>query len=365
MVAVYPEQAERTATVIRTVAAAAASQGAPEPSCVVVEEPSRRWLELLVEMSPSARRRVVLAATSDVGLGAAVRLGVGGALWLPPSTPAMVAAMTAAADAAAEEDAVCATDPAVLGLAGGRAVAAVFANDGFWRRQLGPGRLTGLLAAVADRLPPPSTVTAWPALLAWGVDRSQLETAWDEVSGGLQLAPRHGLAMAEIDAGPSGFDAALRQVLERLESASGEGVEEALGPVHELPSGRALGWYAAAAGAVPASGWMAAPDKGGEPARWILHGAEPEAVVPEVLSGAEIERADGATAVRVPGWAGVGAGREGVPATLLILRLAAAAARARLPLWVPNVDARALRLLLTLDAVLWIDGPSVPEGHPR
>ncbi len=361
MVALKPELAPGTAAAVRTVATAALAEGAHEPSCIVVEEPSRRWLELLVAMPPHARSRAVLAASSDVGLGAAVRLGVGGALWLPPSTPAMVAAMAAAAEAGVDERTVCATDPAVLGLAGGRAVAAVFARAGFWHGQLGPARLTELLAAVAERLPPPATVTAWPALLAWGVTPETVESAWREVSAGTVRAPRHGLVADELDAGPSGFEMALRQLLERLGADPGDGADEPLGAVFELPSGRQLGWYAATLGEVSPAGWLAAPAGEGEPAAWVLHGASVTGDIPEVLSEAEVKATKGAAALRVPGWASAGMGPEGVPATLLVRRLAEAAAAASLPLWVPNVDDRALRFLLTLGTTLWVDGPAAPD----
>ena len=52
----------------------------------------------------------------------------------------------------------------------------------------------------------------------------------------------------------------------------------------------------------------------------------------------------------------------GRPAGLLIERLAAAAERAGVALWIPNVDGAKLQFLLRLPGELWVDGPAVPEA---
>ena len=80
----------------------------------------------------------------------------------------------------------------------------------------------------------------------------------------------------------------------------------------------------------------------------------------DVLEAEAIDRLDGAAAARVPGSTG-GSLRRGRPAGLLIQRLAEAAHRRGLPLWIPNVDREGLKLALRLPGTLWIDGPAVPR----
>ena len=53
--------------------------------------------------------------------------------------------------------------------------------------------------------------------------------------------------------------------------------------------------------------------------------------------------------------------RAGTPAALLVARLADAADRRGLPLWIPNVDGEGLRFALGLPGTLWVDGPAVPR----
>jgi len=65
-------------------------------------------------------------------------------------------------------------------------------------------------------------------------------------------------------------------------------------------------------------------------------------------------------AVRVPGWASRGL-RPGSPAGLLVTRIAEAASRRGIPLWIPNVDQEGLRLVLGLPGTIWVDGPAVPK----
>ena len=65
---------------------------------------------------------------------------------------------------------------------------------------------------------------------------------------------------------------------------------------------------------------------------------------------------------RMPGWAADFL-RPGSPAGLLARRLAEAAARRGLPLWIPNVDREALPEVLRLPGTIWVDGPSVPRQN--
>jgi hypothetical protein len=80
----------------------------------------------------------------------------------------------------------------------------------------------------------------------------------------------------------------------------------------------------------------------------------------EVLGSEEVAGVEEAVAVRVPGWASRDV-RSGSPAGLLVTRIAEAAAGQNLPLWIPGVDEEALRLVLGLPGVIWVDGPAVPS----
>ncbi|MDB4306270.1 hypothetical protein N9980_01755, partial [bacterium] len=131
-------------------------------------------------------------------------------------------------------------------------------------------------------------------------------------------------------------------------------------PVHELPQGRRVGWWTWKEEQPPAEGWLAVPSEvGAERCRWELEGEGEQGIVEEVLSATEVAEAEGAAAVRVPGWA-CGGLRLGTPAGVLITRLAEAAARRGLPLWIPNLDDQDLRFVLGLPGTLWVDGAAVP-----
>jgi hypothetical protein len=93
--------------------------------------------------------------------------------------------------------------------------------------------------------------------------------------------------------------------------------------------------------------------------RWRLR--FPDGSQREVVDAFGTPASPGA-ALRVPGWF---AGRlaAGRPIGLLAARLAVAAQRRGVPLWVPNVRPGALEYLLRLPGTLWVDGTAVPEGR--
>ena len=74
------------------VIAGALAGGAPEPSWVAVDDGSGAWVAKVAGRPAAQRVRGVVAAASADALVAAQRLGVGGAIWLPPSSLAAIEA---------------------------------------------------------------------------------------------------------------------------------------------------------------------------------------------------------------------------------------------------------------------------------
>jgi len=291
----------------------------------------------------------------------AARLGVGGALWLPPSTMAMVAALEAAGSARGDLPAV---DPGVVDLVTsepGSLWAVTWRNLPFWRRQLGRARLLAVLVDLAREIGAPPALLPWPALLVSERSREEIGAAYGPV---LDPSPLRPLQPPEIvavaDWGEPG-PATLRALLD-LESAGG--VDKPEGPpqpVHELPSGRRIGFWAPSSPDPPDEGVWCPATEVGEDSAWLSRSLEGHWLrVPEVLASSRVD-ADGGGAVRVPGWLSLGA-RPGSPAGLLIERLLVSCNRRGLTLWVPNVDSDLLRYLLRLGGELWVDGPAVPSG---
>jgi len=345
-----------------SVIAGALAGGAPEPPWVAADDGSGAWAAEVAARSGSERARGVVAVASAEAVAMAQRLGVGGALWLPPSYLAALDAFDAAGAAALPEFEL---DPAVVEALGTDAPIRIvsFADRGFWRVQLGDRALAVLLAELAAAVGAPPAILPWPALLLVDREAAGVSEAWWELAseiGGavpnLAVAPLTVSAMRE-----KGMPDAAYEVL--LQGSAEAGVAGLLGPypVHELPLGRRVGWWAGDGGERPAGGWLATPSEvRAERCRWALEGEGGGRIVEEVLSAAEVAEAEGAAAVRIPGWA-CGGLRSGAPAGLLVARLADEAMRRGLPLWIPNVSEESLRFVLGLPGTLWVDGPAVPR----
>ena len=101
MVDLFPLPGDENPEGLYSVIAGALAGGAPDPSWVAVDDGSGSWV---VEAStrPSAERaRGVVAVSSEDALVKAQLLGVGGALWLPPSSLGALEAFSAAVSAEA------------------------------------------------------------------------------------------------------------------------------------------------------------------------------------------------------------------------------------------------------------------------
>jgi hypothetical protein len=360
VVRLLPSEPTAVAYGLEPVLENALAGGAREPSFVAIADSSGRWLAEAAVLEPRVRARGVIAAVEDRSFVAALRLGVGGALRLPPSTVAAGEALAAAAGAPSPP---AGYDPGVaVALAAASPSLSVVSFPGlaFWRRQLGDRVLTERLLAVAGLLQLPAAVLPWPAMVI-PASGPELEAAWARL-GEARAALAPSLAVHAME-GPVGPDEVVAAAYGVLAAAPGAPAREAVmrpAPVHELPSGRAVGWWSTGAGEVPEGAWLAVPaPTDADTTTWRLRGADDRAVT-EVLLADDVERAAGAAAVRVPGWV-VADLRPGTPAGLLVARLAEAANRHGLPLWVPNVDGGGLRFVLGLPGTLWVDGPAVPR----
>jgi hypothetical protein len=219
--------------------------------------------------------------------------------------------------------------------------------------------MSSLMRALADELQTIPALAPGPALVVSGRSRNEIQSAWLRVTLRRGI-PTQGVHLRECRF-PAGHYGALEAVLRALTEPPDDlpPAEPPTQPVYELPSGRRVGCWSPVEGAqTPDNGWLAWPaSETSVGYQWRLsHADGGEHSVEDALSTDRVA----APALRLPGWVAAGIA-EGRPAALMVERLAAAAARAGLPLWVPNVDRPALDLLLRLPGSLWVDGPAAPR----
>jgi hypothetical protein len=339
------------------------ARGTPEPAWIAVDDGTDGWVAEAAGCSDPERACGVVATLADHSLVNAQRLGIGGAMWLPPSSLGAQQAFAAAKSAEAPAEGYDA------GLAealddGAAAVILSFVDRQFWRAQLGERRLAKLLTELAAALNAPAAILPWPALVVREKEPDEVvETLRAFYSDADRAVPDIVVApLAESASGDGTVAAAYRQLLEDRPPIAVVGAVGRLQPVHELPHGRRVGWWSCQRGRTsPDDSWLLSPEPGSQQRRrWRLDGPEGAGVVEEVLTRDEVDRVQESMAVRVPGWASRDI-RAGTPAGLLATRLAEAAERRGLPLWIPNLDGDALKLVLGLPGVLWVDGPAVPR----
>lgn len=365
MIPLRPEPPAAVARPLSAVIDHALERGAPPPPWLVVEDDEGDWFPLLAAAPPAERARVVAAVVTDVALVQTLRLGVGGAMPLPPSTPSAVDAFAAAA---ARRLPPTGYEPAALEAcltAGSTVLAVTVAQRGFWRVQLGDCRIASLLAALAERLGCLPTLLSWPAIVIAGHEPEEVRRAWAEVAQA-PPAPSDGIVAVQLSpaARAGGLAAAATTALAAAEQRAVRPASSASLPVCELPGGNLVGRWSPPGPAEAVTGrWLARPTVPSEVGfvwRLAERGAEDRTAV-DVVTPEEVVPAAPAVA-RMAGWA-AGELRPGAPSGLLAQRLAAAAERAGTVLWVPNVDLAALELVLRLPGRVWVDGPAVPE-HP-
>ncbi len=331
-----------------------------EVAVLYVDDGSDLWLRHALNAAIRDRRRSVLAAASLHAVATALRLGIGGAVLQPVSTPALTQACEAAA--APERRSVSDTvdDRALDTLV---ATAATLTAVGwfphhFWMPLIGRRSAVDELHRLATELDWRCVVAGPPMLL--GADRDPERARRDIESlpvGSLPVARSLDLTSCLRDGEPLAAIAAAVAATAAEPSAAGEKARAVL----DLPTGRCVGhWSPDAASRGTGGGWWATPMAiAGDGHRWRLTGIERREI--EVVDALIDEAAsDGPSPLlRVPGWVGseIGCGR---PAGLLIERMASTPTRLNRPLWVSNVDEAGVRWLLSLPGPIWVDGPGVP-----
>ncbi|MGD8439958.1 MAG: hypothetical protein PVG53_05445 [Holophagae bacterium] len=329
-----------------------------------LDDGSGEWWRSAVERPAEERRRSVLAAVSHTALADAVRLGIGGALLQPVSTPALALACDVAAGAHGP------TPPAVVGT--GVVDAMVASVDalhaigwfprGFWTPLLGDRSMIEILHGIAARIPGRRVVADWPALLVADQTADELGCAIDAATGDIVADAPEAPTVVDLGGCLDADDPAAAMLARLAEIPSDRPAPPAVSrSVHELPSGHRVGvWRPFPCCDQPVEGWSATPvDIAGAGHCWRIDrpGGDSTMVVDTLVSGPD----DGTdrSVLRVPGWIGAEIG-PGRPAGVLIERLASSGERDGRPLWVSNVDHAGVQFLLGLPAPIWVDGPGVP-----
>jgi len=304
-----------------SVVAGALAGGAPEPSWVAVDDGSGSWV-VAVSTKPAAERaRGVVAAASEDSLVKAQLLGVGGAMWLPPSSLGALDAFTTAASARGWP----AFDAAALEILEGRSAfrVASVVDRRFWRTQVGDRALEHLMTELAVALDAPAAVLRWPALVVADREPEEISSAWDELASKREtVIPPLSVRSLEPTAVGNGLLDGAYAALAEDSTATDPPAPLPPRPVHELPHGRRIGWWLMRGDQTPEEeGWVATPvEAGAARCHWRLEGSETSGTIVEVLGSEEVEAGEDAVALRVPGWASRDL-RPGSPAGLLVSRV--------------------------------------------
>ena len=234
----------------------------------------------------------------------------------------------------------------------------------FWRAQVGDRALRYLLTELAEAVDRPAAILPWPAAAVVGEGVGDILDAWTDLAAArLARSPDLAMAPAVVDPGEiGGLKSVYRCLLDGVPQTGDDGVPWKE-PVHELPSGRQVGWWSCVGcDELPEDGmWCAVPASVHESrCRWAVQAGDDSIILREALASNEVAEWSDVSAIRMPGWAASGLG-SGTPSGLLALRLADTAARLGVPLWIPNVDQESLRFVLGLPGTIWIDGPAVPQ----
>lgn len=337
------------------------------PSRVLIDEPGEDWKPHAAALSAEERRRVVIAASSEESLIDAARFEIGGAVWLPASTPSVEAACESAASRHRHPCAPIATRGILECLVSETSElwAVGWWPRSFWHRQLGWHRLTTCLTAIATRLGCVPAILPDPILVVAGRGREAIEEACRDgsaVGGGAVpvlpavvrvVAQRPGIVDGRVD----GLLANMAKEAREAEHGPGEAL-----PVLEIFTGEKIGsWSFAHDAGSGGRGWRAIPSGQILDGRcWDIVAEDGSRTRVEEIEREYGPENEGYAVLRIPGFLGAQL-RRGSPAGLLVERWATHEARAGRPLWVPSVDEEGVRFLLGLPGPIWVDGPGVPR----
>lgn len=344
-----------------SVIAGALSAGMPEPSWVAVDDGTNAWIAEASSRPITERAGGVVAAASEHAVVTAQRLGIGGAMWLPPSSMGALDAFSAAAATNAPVVLDAASFEIHNGTTSNHVVTIV--DSLFWKVQLGDRVLEAWLTELAAELGAPAAILGWPALAVADREPQVIVSAWEELAKtSAVVRPPLEVISLEPEMLANGIHAGVYSNLAGKSSSGGLVGPVSPQPVHELPRGRRIGWWRIGERSEPEhGGWIATPTvENVTTCRWRIEGIERSGTVPEILAADQVAKSGDAMAVRIPGWAARNL-RPGSPAGLLAARIAEAAFRRGLPLWVPGIDEEALRFVLGLPGTIWVDGPAVPK----
>jgi len=344
------------------------SDGNPLPPYVLIDDPKEPWRRHAALLPVEERRRSVIVASSEASLIDAVRFEIGGASWLPASTPSMETACETAATHDRRECAPIATWGVLETLVAETAElwAVGWWPLSFWNRQVGPRRLFTALTVIAARLGCVPAILPGPVLVVAGHERAAVEEVCRDVSifegGAGPCLPTTVNLVADLHS-----DNTADRVEDLLAGVtqSDWGEQQLTGsalPVLEMSTGEKVGWWSLSHETVAGeSGWIAFPSVA-EPdgGCWEIVAEDgSRTMVVETTTLHDQENAKQAV-IRVSGFIGAQL-RRGNPAGLLVERWAKDPSREGRPLWVPSVDSEGVRFLLGLPGPIWVDGPGVPR----
>jgi transposase-like protein len=364
MIPLLPDPPQKIRKPLQDVVERVVTEGGQVPSWIAVEDKHGQWLYEVSRRPACERCQAVLAATSEAGLLQAARLGVAGAVWLPPSTAAMTDAFTATS----REGATCWEYEPRLGETVGRlderSWVVTWQSLRFWRRQLGEHALGALLGELAGALKAASAILPWPALVLSGLEEETIRAAAEQLRAESEISSMPEIEVIHLGTpqiAADGVIVAASRAAVSAEQATSPLPELEPVPVCELPSGNLIGWWTTRSRPVPSgNGWLAEPVEATiNGFRWCLRSAAGVEQWVEDLATVEQLSRRAAPAIRVPGWLAL-AISSGSPAGLLAGQMAERAHNAGVALWVTNVNQELLRFLMRLQVPLWVDGPAVP-----
>ncbi len=315
----------------RLVIERALGEGVPAPAAMVYLDKNGLWQDATSRLSLAERRACIAVALDDEDLVAAARWSIGGGVLLPPSLICVSAACRAADEASALP--LWIGDPvAVSELGRSRDRLSVSLQpQRLWEAMVGLRGCLEALTALAVALEQPAVIGPGPALTLTGLNRAEIEKAWECLDG---RPPWAGdvdlLVFGELNFGPAA-------------GVETPGFESRKWPVAHWPSGRIV------------AEWSLDPSDLACP--WGLEAPEGEALAAEAVSTRNDLGQTTTDIIRVEGIPSSDLDREGSPGAVVVEALAREADRSGQTLWIPGVSQGAGAIIRRWGLSVWVDGP--------